>query len=287
MNGRIRFLFTVAAFGLIFLAGCNVEQMLNQYFANLGLNRLAVPRTDMSPGAIIVVTKKGNIYYGNINKFISNPSDRFSPSNVDQDTMSQFQAVLQQYSGSSAVDGSVVLKVIDAVLPVNLSSSLKLNGQVSISQIQASGQRIEPIDIENLVNDQSKGSTIRQWLSGQWNGPDDGDIYIGYETYSAKDFKITSSNNTDISGDLTLNQTKTIGNGDIKVDVTKTSNSTLDVSGGGSYVFAVKTGKIEPRGGGWRFKITTTVPGVVKGKPEIHAVPITTEGSLELMTAQQ
>lgn len=47
---------------LILLASCNSEEEIHHYFAELGLNRLAVLRTDIQPGSLILVGKQDPVY---------------------------------------------------------------------------------------------------------------------------------------------------------------------------------------------------------------------------------
>ena len=55
------------------LLSCDPEEEIHQYFADLGLNRLALVRTDLQPGSLILVGAHGPVYAGHLGSYTSAP----------------------------------------------------------------------------------------------------------------------------------------------------------------------------------------------------------------------
>jgi len=95
------------------------------------------------------------MYAGNISKYVQLPS----PTDA-ADSASSFNAVIPKYTAKRGLDASASLKFLDSVLPISLSGSVKLNGTVSLDQVDASVSRVEPDDIEAILNDTQKSAKL-------------------------------------------------------------------------------------------------------------------------------
>jgi hypothetical protein len=245
---------------LVTLDGCDPNKMADKFFSDLGLNRLAVLRTDLKPGAVILADTEKTMYASNIDKYVD--SSAMPKSADNNDATSSFEAVLPSYSGKKGLDGNVALKFLDTVFPANLSGSLKLSGSVTLDQVDAQVKRMEPDDIETLLNSDKSGK-LKQKLQDRWDGGSD--VYIAYETYSAKSFKLKTTSNTDIAPDITVGKTKEVASGELKVKITHSDTRTLKIEGDKPYVFALRTAKVEPRGSSWQMRIMVPAPNLGVG----------------------
>lgn len=243
---------TLCAVSLL-LSGCDPNKRANKFFTDLGLNRLAILRTDIKPGGVILADNKQTMYAGNVTKYVSALSSKDSA-----DSASSFMAVIPSYIGKDGLDGNASLKFLDSVLPVSISNSLRLNGSVTLNQIQATVQRMEPDDIQAVLNDSQQNARLSAKLQEKWD--QNADLYLIYETYSAKKFSLKTVSDSNISPEIDINQTKTISSGTAKLTITHSSNSELTIDTDTSYIFAVRAAKIEPRGGSWRLRVLQTPP---------------------------
>src|SRR5579872_591542 len=241
---------------LILLSACDPNKMANDFFTNLGLNRLAILRTDIAPGAVYLSDGTKVMYAGNISHYV-NAVDM--PKAADNSgAAGDFHAVVPKLDAKKGLDASNTLKFLDTVLPVSLSGSIKLNGTVTLDQVNAEVKRIEPDDLESLFGDPNKSGNLTKKFQDRWDG--DSDVYIAYEVYSAKTFNLKTTSDTDISPELDVGKTKVIASGKAKFSITHTSTSELKIDGDTAYVFAVRTAKLEPRGGNWRIRIMRPAP---------------------------
>jgi hypothetical protein len=253
--------FTIATIciGCSLLAGCDPNKVINRFFTDLGLNRLAILRTDIKPGAVILADTKKTMYAGNMSKYVqAMPAASDAP-----ESAGSFSAVIPKYTAQEGLDASSSLKFLDSVLPISLSGSLKLNGTVSLDQVEASVQRIDPADIEAILNDSGKSAQLVAKLQDRWDG--NSDIYIAYETYAAKKFSLKTTSDTNIAPEISVGKTKVIASGSAKFTITHSSTSELTVDGDTAYVFAFRAAKVEPRGGTWRLRIMAPPPNFGSG----------------------
>jgi len=235
------------------LTACDPNKMVNKFFTDLGLNRLAILRTDIKPGAVILANAKSTMYAGNISKYVQGVASKDS-----SDSASSFDAVIPKYTANQGIDASASLKFLDSVLPLSLSGSLKLNGTVSLDQISATVQRLEPDDIQAILNDSQKSGALQAKLQDKWDA--NSDIYIAYETYAAKKFSLKTTSDTNIAPDIEVGQTKLVSSGSAKFTITHSSTYELTVDSETPYVFAIRAAKVEPRGGSWRLSIMAPPP---------------------------
>jgi len=84
---------------LMFLVvACNPDDTVNSYFAKLGLNRLALARNDIEPGALILVGGQGAIYADNMFDYLeTEPENEYGIWAGDK--VSEYKALLRRYQG--------------------------------------------------------------------------------------------------------------------------------------------------------------------------------------------
>jgi hypothetical protein len=119
-------------------------------------------------------------------------------------------------------------------------------------------QRIDPEDIETVLNDSQKSAKLTPKLQDRWDG--NSDIYLVYETYSAKTFSLKTTSETNIAPEIDVGQAKIISTANAKFTFTHNSTSQLKVDSDTPYVFAVRAAKIEPRRGILTMRIMAPPP---------------------------
>lgn len=123
---------SVACLMCLCLAGWNVDDEINRYFATQGLNRLAVLRDDIRPGALILAGRQGAIYAGQMLDYrsaMSSPSD--GPTIASDPSTDTYHAILEQYEGHKALSADVALTFIQSVFQIEPSARFTLTGQLN------------------------------------------------------------------------------------------------------------------------------------------------------------
>lgn len=239
------------------LLSCDPNQIVNDFFAKQGLNRLAVLRDDIQPGGLVLADKNGAVYADNILDYV-NSSDEVSIPITVRDGTSEFDAVIRSYAADRTVDPSATLNFVKQILPIDFSGEFKLTSNVSIDQINAKVRRMKIPDVRRfLASDAANGLKaeididLRQKLTP----------YIIYEIWSTNKIKLVADGGKDISTSVTVGQIgKLVSGAKGSFTYKKTDKSTLEISGDKYYVFAIRTGKLEKNGNAIDFLQTKFVP---------------------------
>lgn len=272
-----RLLVTTALLGTI---GCDPNQIVNDFFAKQGLNRLAVLRDDIQPGGLILVGKQGALYADNMLDYVNSSDEVYIPISVRNGT-SEFDAVIRSYQGDRNVKPAATLDFLKQVLPLSLSGSLKLSANVKLDQIEARVKRMKIPDIRKfLVSEAANG--FKSELDTDLNQKQD--PYLIYETWSTNKIKLVADGGNDISSSIKVGEVgKLISGASGEFTYTKIDKSTLEINGSKYYVFAVRTGKLQKNGNGFDFFQAQFVPpsgfGVKAAGTDIqYSAPVRDEG---------
>ena len=112
---------------LILPASCNPEKEIHHYFAELGLNRLAVLCTDIQPGSLSLVWMKNQVYRGH-----TYPHPKF----LSGDSFREYQVVIGQYQKGQALSASAAMSFIHGLFQFSPKAELALSGTVRIDMVE-------------------------------------------------------------------------------------------------------------------------------------------------------
>lgn len=268
---------------LILLASCDPEDEIHQYFADLGLNRFAVLRTDIQPGSLVLVGKQGPIYSGHLRSYAS------SPELVPGESFSEYEAVIGRYQGNRALSAEVAVSFIQGLFQFSPQAELALFGTVRIDMVESHVQRMEVDQIKRFLGQREAQPFVQAVLEVLKDGQK---AYLAYEVHRATRLKIVSASDVDLAPSLEVG---TIGNiplrGKGKLSHKKLSEREMLLEGEQEYAFAVRTGELLPgeAANSIQFKVTNFLkPGPVKsaGTDDQYTAPVL-DGYAPLTLASQ
>lgn len=223
---------------LILLASCNSEEEIHHYFAELGLNRLAVLRTDIQPGSLILVGKQGPIYSGHLRSYVS------SPKLLSGDSFQEYQAVIGRYQDDRALSASVAVSFIHGLFHFSPQAELALAGTVRIDLVESHAQRMEVDQIKRFLGRHEAQPFVQAVLEALKDGQK---AYLAYEVHRATRLKISSASGIDLAASLRVGTISNIPlQGKGKLSYKKLSEREMLLEGEQEYAFAVRTGEFIP-----------------------------------------
>ena len=248
----------------ICLAACDATKALNTYFQDVGLNRLAMVRDDIQPGALIVSDKKNSLYANSMFDYTVPEAGGSIPLTATvEDRTADFNAALSKYSSERVMQPSAALGFIGSILPVDISGDLKFSAAVQIDLQNVKGQRLSIKSIEDYLASSSsrplrdKVLALRASNSGY-------SAYVVYEILRSNKMAIKTTDGSDIDASLKVGEIKPVSKAELGLVYKKTKTSELELAGDRYYVFAVRVGALVPGGGmaGVRFdQLNFKVPG--------------------------
>jgi hypothetical protein len=256
---------------LLLMTSCDPEEEIHQYFAELGLNRLAILRTDILPGSLILVGNQGPVYSGHLRSYVS------APKPLEADSFSEYQAVIGGYHGNRALAASAAVSFIQGLFQFSPGADFTLSGMVQIDMIESHAQRMEVDQIKKFLGRQEAQPFVQTVLEALKEGQK---AYLAYEVHRATRLKIVSAGDSDLAPSLAVG---TIGNiplkGEGKLSYNKQSQRELLLEGTQEYAFAVRTGELIPgqAANSIQFKVTNFLkPGPVKavGTDDQYSSPV-------------
>lgn len=210
---------------------------VDKFFTEKRLNRLAVPRDDIAPGTLVV--HKSGIAQSTDNILEVAPSASL--------TTTAFNAILPGLDKTKAIDASVGLKVLDAILPLGFDGAVKLTSNVKIPQASVAGLRVSETQIQNLLASPA-GAPLKAWILDR--AKKNINTYVVMQTLRAKEFSMVAESGSDITTDLSVGQTKVVQKGEVKFGIKRTSKDTLQISGDKFYVVAIAVAGFDVTGSG-------------------------------------
>jgi hypothetical protein len=216
--------FAVLTSSLLIVSACVPE--VDKFFSEKRLNRLAIPRDDISPGTLVI--HKDGVAQSTDNILEVAPNASL--------TVSAFDAILPGIDRTKAIDASLGLKAVDAILPLGFDAALKLTNSVKIPQASMAGLKVSSTQIGTLLTTPA-GAPLKKWIldrAARKIG-----TFVVMQTYRAKEFSMVAESGKDITTDLTVGETKLVQKGEAKFLVKRTSKEQLSISGEKYYVVAV------------------------------------------------
>lgn len=225
------------------LLGCDPEDLINDYFRQMGLTRLAVLQTDIQPGTLILM--KGNEAFlgDHVLDYVDqsvDPSREYGTfgGSVKDDV----DAVLRKFSANTALSGKTAMSFLASVFRLSPSLDLGLTGDVSISLPDAKVRKMKVANLEKFLSRNDSltfQKKVREWKQ-QGVTP-----YIAYEVYRAKSLKVMSAEGKDVAPSLKANTVTPLPiEGNITVAYKKVASNELIVAGNRYYAFAVRTAQL-------------------------------------------
>jgi hypothetical protein len=236
---------------LAILAGCDPEQTVNNYFAQQGLNRLAIVRDDIQPGGLILANSKGAMYADNMFDYATKPASAEYTFSAGDGT-AEYQAVLRGFTQDRSIDPNVAVKFLLNMIPVDLGSEFKFNDKVTIDLTQTTVRRMKIPVVQSYLN--SNSSRDFRLAVSQFVQDGKTSAYVVYETWRAKTLKIQTESGKDISNTLGIGAVKVVASATGKFSYKRTSKSEIELSGDKFYVFAIRTGMLEKNEDNFKFK---------------------------------
>lgn len=228
---------------MVMVWGCDPEKVLNEYFAKMGLTRLAVLRDDIEPGGLVLVSDGKAHYADNMLDYVPNDAaqDFSIAAKGGQD---EYNAILRSQKSDRTIEPNVAISFMQKVLPVSLGSDFKLSDKVNIDLIDAKVKRLKIPTVSRFLASNSSG----EFRNALWDfaGEKKGiESYLIYETWRAKKLKISTESDHSITPSLKVGEVKSlISSIDAKFTLTRTDNSSLEIDGDHYYVFAVRTAQL-------------------------------------------
>lgn len=225
------------------LLGCDPEDLINEYFRQMGLTRLAVLQTDIQPGTLILM--KGNeAFLGD--HFLDYVDQSVDPSHdygmFGGSAKDEADAVFRKFSASTELSGKAAMSFLASVFRLTPSLDLGLTGTVSIALPDAKVRKMKVAHLEKFLSRNDSMTfqkKVREWIQ-QGLTP-----YIAYEVYRAKSLKVMSAEGKDVAPSLKANTVTPLPiEGNVTMVYKKTASNELIVAGNRYYAFAVRTAKL-------------------------------------------
>ncbi len=240
---RFRLALTMIVLSIITVAveSCDPEQMVSQYFKQLGINRLAIVRDDIRPGAVILVRGKDAIYDDNLLEYVNGASDAEADAAITSlNAISNYNAVIGQYTADRSMDISVALQFIKTVLPISPTANLDMSGNVTIDLINAQVERMSPASINKFLKSKANTDFVSHLQSlGPSVKPN-----IAYEILTSSKLKITAKSSANIGASIKADQIYPLSSGSASFTYKRSGDHEIEIDGDHYYVFAIRTGRI-------------------------------------------
>ena len=209
---------------LLVLQGCAPD--VDKFFTQKRLNRLAIPRDDISPGTLVI--HKDGVAQSTDNILEVAPQATL--------TVRAFDAILPGIDRSQSLDAGVALKVVEAILPLGFDTNLKLSNNVKIPQASMAGLRVSETQIASLLASPA-GAPLKKWVLDRAKKKIG--TFVVMQTYRVKEFSMVAESGKDVIASLAVGETKLLKKGEAKFDVKRTSKEQLTITGDKYYVVAV------------------------------------------------
>lgn len=242
----------------IFLLGCDQRTVIKDYFAGQGLNPLAVVRSDVGPGALILKQSDKSIFAESIFDFST--GQRPAVTNKEM-TSTELDGVLKKYEQDRKITGSGAADLLKSVLPTKITTDLGLNNnivKIDVRNVKTSG--LKPADIQNYLSKNTSG--LRNFIATQSRASEP---YVVYEVYSADALSISTEPGTDVSTKIAVStEFKALSSEDPSFSYKRESKETILIKTNKAYVFAVRTAKLLIRNGVFSLEFTDFAPRDLK-----------------------
>ena len=226
---------------------CDPEEAADEYFRQMGLTRLAVPRTDVVPGTIFLV--KGDEAFLE-DHMLDSVEEGADPSHLygifGGSATEEVDAVLRKFSGRTQLSGNMAMSFLVSVFQLNPRLNLGLTDNVTIQISDPKVRKMKVASIEKFMSRSESAifqRTVLRWLEGGLTP------YVVYEVYRAKSLKVVAEQGKDVAPSLEASTTTPLPiKGEGAVAYKKTASNELVLMGDRYYAFAVKTARFKKSG---------------------------------------
>ncbi|MBA5871547.1 MAG: hypothetical protein GDA68_16360 [Nitrospira sp. CR2.1] len=225
------------------LLACDPEDLINEYFRQMGLSRLAVLRMDIQPGTLILMKGQEAFLGDHILDYVEqavDPSHEYGA--FGGSAKDEVDAVLRTLSSKTELSGKATMSFLVSLFQLRPSLDLGLTGTVSIALPDAKVRKMKVASLEKFLSRTDSTmfqKKVREWLQ-QGITP-----FVAYEVYRAKSLKMLSAEGTDVAPSLKANAfTPLPVEGAVQVAYKKTAANELILAGNRYYAFAVRTAKL-------------------------------------------
>ena len=168
--------------GLSFtLVSCDPEDEINSYFAQSGLTRLAVLRTDVEPGTLILIRGKEAFLGDHILDYVDRQADpdhdygTFGGSAKDE-----VDAVLRRFHSQTQLSAKTALEFLVSVFRLSPGVDVGLTGTVKIGMPDAKVRKMKIASLEKFLTRKESHlfqTKIREWAKRGLTP------YVAYEVF--------------------------------------------------------------------------------------------------------
>jgi len=242
----------------VFLSGCEPLKVMKDYFGAQGLNPLAVLRSDVGPGALILKQSDKTIFAESIFDY----STGQRPAATTKELASiELNGILEKYEQDRQVTGSQAVDLLKSILATKTMTDLGLTDNVvriDLRNVKTSG--LKPTDIQNYLGKNSSG--LWNFIATQSNASEP---YVVYEAYSADMLSISTEPGTDVSTKIAVSsEFRALSSVDPSFSYKRESRETILIKANKSYVFAVRTARLLTRNGVYSLEFTNFAPREMK-----------------------
>jgi len=225
------------------LVACDPEDLVNSYFKQMGLTRLAVLRTDVEPGTIILMRGKEAFLSDTVFDSIDGEVDSSQAFAVLAGSADkEIAARLPQFSGHTQLSGKLAVQFIASIFHLGPQVDLNLAGQVNVRIPDMKVRKMKIAHLENFFKDEEAepfAQKVRAWRKQRLKP------YVSYEVFRAKTIQISSTKGQDVAPSLKADTVARLPvNGEVGVHYKKTSKTELVVASQRYFAFAVKTARL-------------------------------------------
>ncbi len=227
------------------LISCDPEDEINGYFAQSGLTRLAVLRTDVQPGTLILTRGKEAFLGDHILDYVDREADpEHDYGTFGGSAKNEVDAVLRRFHSQTQLSAKTALEFLVSVFRLSPGVDVGLTGNVKIDMPDAKVRRMKVASLEKFLtrkDSQLFRTKVRDWKNRGLTS------YVVYEVFRAKSLTVVAEEGKDISPSLKVGAPANLP---VEVEGSvvykKTAGNELTVTGDRYMAFAVKTAKLIP-----------------------------------------
>lgn len=227
------------------LVSCDPEDEINRYFAQSGLTRLAVLRTDVQPGTLILIRGKEAFLGDHILDYVDREADpEHDYGTFGGSAKDEVDAVLRRFHSQTTLSAKTALEFLVSVLRLKPGVDVGLTGTVTIDMPDAKVRKMKVASLEKFLTRKDSfffRTKVRQWAK-QGLTP-----YVAYEVFRAKSLNVVAEEGKEVAPSLKVGAAANLPvEVEGSVAYKKTAGNELTVSGDRYVAFAVKTAKLLP-----------------------------------------
>ena len=243
---HLQILLCTLLIGLSFtLVSCDPEKEINGYFAQMGLTRLAVLRTDVQPGTIILTRGQEAFLGDHILDYVDREADPdHNYGTFGGTAKDEIDAVLRRFHSQTKLSAKTALEFLVSVFRLKPDVKVGLTGTVIINMPDAKIRKIKVASLEKFLTRKDSRlfhTKVRDWAKRGLTP------YVAYEVFRAKSLKIVAKEGKELAPSLKIGTAAKLPvEVEGRVTYKKTAGNELTVSGDRYVAFAVKTARLLP-----------------------------------------